>query len=688
MLPKINDKKEPAPKPSILAPAGNKASFLAAIAAGTDAVYCGLKQFSARMEAKNFTLKDLVPLTDLAHEKGVEVYLALNTLVKPGEIKEAGRLVDQINRWVKPDGLIIQDLCFVELARQVGFSGKLHLSTLANVGFPAALKLVRKNLGINRVVIPRELNIDEIKIMAQACPENLDLEIFVHGALCYGVSGRCYWSSYLGGKSGLRGRCVQPCRRLYHQKNHTARFFSCMDLSLDVLTKVLLSIPKVRSWKIEGRKKGPHYVYYTVKAYQILRDYISKEGGKDPSMKKTALDLLAQSLGRKGTHYNFLPQRPQNPVCTDGQTGSGLLVGKIQGARQNPYLIPRIELLPGDVLRIGYEDESWHGIYRVTRYAPKKGRLHLKLSSKKGPGKGTAVFLLDRREKELKKMLSGLEDDLVLVTKASMLKPGIPPSTFNAEPPKKPRKKRRGFDLYIYRNLIKTAPRVQAGLWLSFDVRRKIEGSLKSGLWWWLPPVIWPEEEKQLQRIVNLALEKGVKNFVLNAPWQMAFFPAQKGLNIWAGPFCNISNPLAIEMLASLGICGVIVSPELGHEDYMLLPEKSSLPLGIIVSGNWPLCISRIIDKGKVKEKDAGKNFDKKFSPGVLFASPRGEEGWASRYKSDYWIYPNWALDITAKKDELQKAGYTMFVHLEEPVPKKVKLKKRPGLWNWDTGLI
>ncbi|MFC1815836.1 peptidase U32 family protein, partial [Thermodesulfobacteriota bacterium] len=251
--------------PAILAPAGNKASFLAAVAAGADAIYCGLKQFSARMEAQNFSLEDMRALTELAHDKGSRVYVAINTLIKPDELTVAGRLLDQLNRWVKPDALILQDLSLLALVRQTGFSGQLNLSTLANVSSPLSLKWVGENLEVDRVVVPRELNIDEIKQMAVACPPGLDLEVFIHGALCYGISGRCYWSSYLGGKSGLRGRCVQPCRRQY-TLDKSQRFFSCQDLSLDVLVKVLKTIPKVKTWKIEGRKKGPHYVFYTVQA--------------------------------------------------------------------------------------------------------------------------------------------------------------------------------------------------------------------------------------------------------------------------------------------------------------------------------------------------------------------------------------------------------------------------------------
>jgi putative protease len=161
---------------------------------------------------------------------------------------------------------------------------------------------------------------------------------------------------------------------------------------------------------------------------------------------------------------------------------------------------------------------------------------------------------------------------------------------------------------------------------------------------------------------------------VLNAPWQLAFFSMPKKLNLWAGPFCNITNPLAIKTLASLGVKGAIVSPELGRKDYMILPKHSSLPLGIVISGNWPLCVSRIISE----KLDAQKPM----------ISPKGEESWVQKFESDYWVYPNWKLDISAKKNQLEKAGYRLFVHLVEPIPKEVTLKKRPGLWNWDLDLL
>lgn len=653
--------------PAILAPAGNKSSFLAALAAGADAIYCGLKQLSARMAAENFSINDLTALTQLAHEEGVEVYVAFNSLLKPEDLREAGRLLHDLEQQVHPDALIIQDLSMVQLARQTGFSGSLHLSTLANVSFPGALKHVKETLGIERAVIPRELSIDEIKTMAGACPEDFGLEVFVHGALCYGVSGRCYWSSYMGGRSGLRGRCVQPCRRLYRQQTTPRRTFSCQDLSLDVLTKTLSAVPEITAWKIEGRKKGPHYVYHTVKAYKALR-----EGSRDPgnwaTAKKEALDLLSRSLGRTGTHYNFLPQRAQLPIVTRGQTGSGLLMGRMKGSKNRPYIQPRESLISGDVLRVGYEDEPWHALYTVKKFIPKKGHMTLSRSSGKRFAPGAPVFLIDRRERTLQEMVSQREGRLsdMPVKPAGDSFPAI-------ALPRRSGKRTVMFTQNVYRMPGKKGRR-PIGVWLSRDACNQVDSASGDRIWWWLPPVVWPDDAGKHQRLVEKVLKNNGRNFVLNAPWQIGLFRNVKGLNIWAGPFCNAANGLAVQTLETMGFNGVVVSPELGQNDFLDLPAQSPLPLGIVMSGNWPLCISRILSEEIQTEQ--------------LFTSPKGEQAWVRAYESNFWVYPNWEIDLTAHQGLLQKAGYCLFVHLFEPSPKGVTLKKRPGLWNWDVNLL
>ncbi len=651
------------PKPEILSPAGNKDAFLAALAAGADAVYCGLKSFSARMAAQNFTIEELIPLADLARSHGTRLYLTVNTLLKPDELKPLAAQLDTVQRYVKPTAMIVQDLAVADIAKQIGFKGEIHLSTLANVTMAGILKRLPRTFGVQRVVLPRELSIEEVKMMAAACPQDLSLEIFIHGALCYGVSGRCYWSSFLGGKSGLRGRCVQPCRRRYQQDRQNNRLFACQDLSLDVLVKVLAGVPKIKAWKIEGRKKGPHYVYYTTMAYKMLRDE-----GQDPQAKKAAVQLLEQALGRQGTHYHFLPQRPQNPVDTEAQSGSGLMVGTVRGEREKPYIEPRIELLPKDKLRIGYEDDDGHQTIDLSKAVPKRGKFYFKAFKGRRPDNGSPVFLIDRREPALMKELKLLEEKLGGGAKTVPQKSGftlrLPPGS-----PKQPHL----WHMHVRRNPGRRIRQTSAGLWANFDQLRHLQADDAKHTWWWLPPVIWPDQEAQWQQHVGRLMEMGARRFVLNAPWQMSMFRHPKGLNLWAGPFCNLANPLAIRAFKMMGGQGVIVSPEMGQSDLETLAAKSVLPVGVVISGFWPYCVSRVVADGVKLEQP--------------FVSPKGEQGWVQQFGHLYWVYPNWPVDLRAAQDKLQKAGYRMFIHLDEPVPKGVEIKRRPGLWNYELGL-
>ena len=269
----------------------------------------------------------------------------------------------------------------------------------------------------------------------------------------------------MGGKSGLRGRCVQPCRRRYRQAKTQERYFSCQDLGLDMLVKVLAGVPQIRAWKIEGRKKGPHYVYYTVTAYKMLRDE-----GQDPQIKKAAMQLLEQGLGRRATHYHFLPQRPQNPVDTGAPSGSGLLVGAVRGGRQKPYIEPRFDLLAHDKLRIGYEDDAWHHTLDLKKAVPKKGKFHFKLYRGRKPTKGTPVFLIDRREPALVEQIDGLNRQLKPVGPLDQTSPfalRMPPGS-----PKKPH-------LRLMHVLRRPGPRMrQTSLAMWLDPQRSIRPNI------------------------------------------------------------------------------------------------------------------------------------------------------------------------------------------------------------------
>jgi len=648
-------------KPEILAPAGDRDSFLAGLSAGAEAIYCGLKHFSARMEAENFSVAELAALTELAKRKSCRVYLALNSLVKPEETTKAGRLLDRVVRRVKPDALIVQDLALLSLARQTGYAGDLHLSTLACVSQPAALPVIRKAFGVDRVVLPRELTIDEIKALDAARPEGLELECFVHGALCYAVSGRCYWSSYLGGKSGLRGRCVQPCRRLYASGGQPEkRHFSCLDLSFDVLAKSLLEVPGLTAWKIEGRKKGPHFVFYTVRAYQLLRDQPG-----DAKARKTAQELLERALGRPSSHFFILPQRPHTPIRTDLEQGSGLFIGRAGKSKAGrTQLRPRQELLPGDRVRLGGQDRPGHFLYTVSKYQPKGGLISLPKAADKTPA-GTPAFLIDRREPELKSRIGALAGELQAFRAedpaASSFSPDLP------EPLSTSIKTRF---MHVFSGRLPQGKRAGlTGLWLS---GRSLEGAAKTvlpKLWFWLPPVIWPDREQSWRNLLSAALKKGARQFILGAPWQIGLFESTARLKLWAGPFCNLTNPLALEELRRTGFSGAFISPELPRSDLLGLPARSPLPLGLVFKGFWPLCVSRIMPP--------------ELKTGQPVTSPKKETSWLMQSGQIVYHYPAWPIDLEEQTEELKDAGYALLAQLHLQVPRQVGASQRTSTFNY-----
>ncbi|MDC0336126.1 U32 family peptidase [Pseudodesulfovibrio sp.] len=654
--------------PEIMAPAGDTQSYLAAVAAGADAVYVGLKHFSARMQATNFSISELAQLASLGRDRGTKTYVAMNTMVKPNDVESAGRLIDRLQKTVKPYAIIVQDLAMIELAKQVGFQGEIHISTLANLSHPAGLETARK-LGVNRVVVPRELNLDEVKAMAEACPKDIDLELFVHGALCHCVSGRCYWSSYLGGKSGLRGRCVQPCRRMYKQKSHEPqRLFSCTDLSLDLLTKPLLSMPKVAAWKIEGRKKGPHYVYYTVRAYQMLRD-----NPQDAQAKKAAQDLLDQALGRPTSHSTFLPQRPFMPIQPGGETSSGKMVGEIKREQKKLYFQPREVLHPGDLIRIGYEDQPGHRTFPIRRRVPKRGRMDIPYNKHfTGPAlpPGTKVFLVDRREPELMKLIKELQGELDMFPA-----PESKESTFTPKWPKtSARSKNRAENITLYRSMPRGRLHGKTAFWLEKSAIGKVPRAHVTRSQWWLPPVIWPDEDKRFRSLIKEAVKKGAREFVLNAPWQAAYFEDRKSSVLVAGPFCNASNKLALKVLKDIGCSSAIIAPELPEEDIFALAKNPPIPLGFVIKGLWPFGIARFLSE-EVR-------FDEPIS------SPMHEVSFVRKHGQNNWIYPAWELDLTMEYKSLDKAGFRSLVTIKEEWPKAVPRPKRTSTFNWKLKLL
>ena len=244
----------------ILAPAGGPEQLTAALRAGADAVYLGLAQFSARGAATNFNCEQLADAVADCHERGVKVYVALNTLIKDEEIEAVHAALKTVCA-AGADAVIVQDLAVAAMVRECAPMMPLHASTQMTVHNLSGVQALER-LGFSRVVLARELTIEEIKHIAKNT--TLEIEVFVHGALCMSASGMCYLSSLLGQRSGNRGLCAQPCR-LNFQCNGREHALSLKDLSV-VSQLAELAAVGVTSAKIEGRMKRPEYVAAAVQA--------------------------------------------------------------------------------------------------------------------------------------------------------------------------------------------------------------------------------------------------------------------------------------------------------------------------------------------------------------------------------------------------------------------------------------
>lgn len=305
----------------LLAPAGSLEAFFAAMQAGADAVYVGLKNFSARAKAHNFTLSDLELMQRYVRLEKRRLYVTLNTLIKEAELPQLIETLAALDQ-IGVDALIIQDLAVWQLARQHFPHLELHASTQMTVHNSAGVRMLEK-MGFTRAVLARELTLDEIADIRRQT--SLELEHFVHGALCFSFSGQCYFSSFLGGMSGNRGRCTQPCRRLHQQRQQQGYYFSTNDLSaIDLLPQLLDA--GIISLKIEGRMKSAEYVHNVVAAYRMALD--AQPNQREATLRK-ARQLLKLSFGRKPTKGFLGGAQPADIAIPSLKGATGQFLGEI-----------------------------------------------------------------------------------------------------------------------------------------------------------------------------------------------------------------------------------------------------------------------------------------------------------------------------------------------------------------------
>ena len=251
----------------LLAPAGKYESLIAAVQHGADAVYLGEKKFSARKNASNFTWEEIKEAVRYCHVRGVKVHLALNTLASGGEIKEMAKSFEKaVLSGI--DAVIVQDLGAAKIFHKICPEIPLHASTQLGACNAADVEFLQKH-GFTRVVLARELSYNEIRVIKEST--DAELEAFVHGALCICFSGRCLMSSFIGGRSGNRGMCAQPCRQLYTALGKKRYFLSPRDLCMAGEISAMKEAG-ITSFKIEGRMKSPEYVAAVTSVYRKYID--------------------------------------------------------------------------------------------------------------------------------------------------------------------------------------------------------------------------------------------------------------------------------------------------------------------------------------------------------------------------------------------------------------------------------
>jgi len=342
--------------PEIAAPAGGEEALRAAVENGADAVYLGGKKFGARHYAENFTNEQLEEAVEYAHSKNAKIYVTVNTLIKESEIGELVSYLEFLSS-VKADAVIVQDLGALHLIKERFPELRVHASTQMNIHNASGVNFLEE-WGVKRAVLARELSLEEIRKISEKT--KMELEIFVHGALCFSYSGNCLFSSMLGGRSANRGRCAQACRRRYalikkiDKNREEARLknakylLSMKDLCCaEILPEIVSS--GVKALKIEGRMKRAEYVAVVVGIYRKLLDriqegnfYITEDERKE----------LLQIFNREFTHSYLTGERRGmvNPVACDN---AGIEIGKVVGKNGNRIRIKLFEdLSSGDGVEI------------------------------------------------------------------------------------------------------------------------------------------------------------------------------------------------------------------------------------------------------------------------------------------------------------------------------------------------
>jgi len=672
----------------LLAPAGSPEALDAAVGEGADAVYLGLKNFNARLRSSNFTYARFEAALRSLRRMGKKVYVTVNTVF---EQREADRMYQFLRylSFLGPDALIVQDFGVLAMVRSQFPELKLHASTQMNVASGRGCNALSRH-GVSRVVLARELGLEELRSVR--AETNVELEVFVHGALCVGASGLCLFSSFLGGKSANRGMCTQACRRLYRKGDtESGYYFSPSDFQLlEYLPE--LAGAGINSLKIEGRMKSADYVGTVVSAYRLVLDAIA-EGSEEKirqSMEK-GLRILRGDFARGKTTFYFDDAATTesgidwlNPA-QDGGTGISLgELQKVKGrdgerrglvAKGGPGLPPAV----GDSIRLHRSDDSARVSHKLQLVeAVKDGDGGYWLSIPDGFDLGDRVYLIQTRgiskryrpvtpaESKGGRMPGHEKAPVPMVVIAAKHTGG---SSSKKPAPKKPRAGTvfpeglyvavsRVEDLYVVQS---SRP---AKVMLSLNrktVRHLLHGEGKPPLPFKpndvilvLDPYFPQATAEAIAGDVPELVELGYRHFVAN---NLGHFPLFKEVRpevrLVAGPWLYMFNTWALSFAASLGVEGFVSPLEnnrqnlertLGADTRKSLRDRFFVPVFA-----WPPLFHVRADLAKLYDF---KTFSDSRDESFLLTG--GDEG--SR------VLPAKPFSITDKISFLQDAGFRRFI--------------------------
>ena len=607
-------------KTELLAPVGSLESFFAALENGADAVYCGLKEFSARAKAKNFTLSEVEKMTAHAHQQRRRLYIALNTLIKEKELPQlVGILADLTG--VGIDGLIIQDIGVWRLVKKHFPHLPLHASTQLAVHNAAGVVMLEQ-MGFTRAVLARELSLAEIAAIRQQ--STIELEHFVHGALCFSVSGQCLFSSAVSGMSGNRGRCAQPCRRKYLNREQPGYHFSTSDFcALSQLPQLLKA--GVVSLKIEGRMKSADYVARVVAAYRLVLD--APESGRKQAMQE-AEEQLALSFGRQATKGFLSGSVPAGIADSSKQGTLGKHLGQVTSLRGGMIGFETSDRLHvGDRIRIQPQNDQAGTAFTVRELWIEQKKLkvvkagdfvRVRIPDKGGFFQagdkvfkvgGKAAFTLSPEacratldqvvvpEKNLAKKES--LDQARMQALASLLPAAAPqvPSTQTLTV--------RGREAQDFRVL--EEPSVAClELPLTPDNLAALEkvghrrADWQGRVIWEIPPLLFGAEWDEYRRAVGMLAGQGFCRFRLNNLGHIPLFAGLSGLTLLGGFRCYTLNSQAALAWQELGLAELTANLEDDRKNLQELFRRAEHlpPLAVTVYSPLPVMLSRIPVRG------------------------------------------------------------------------------------------